>query len=174
MKWVVAICLLSMAFYANALTINTLDGRTYYDAQIEERDAAGIHITHSAGACYLPYSNLPKSIRDANNYDPEAAAEFIAQQKAEKKPQAAKTRAPALKRQKEEQAQEDTTKRTSALAKEPVPAPAPIITESERTTGERDYASVDYSSRSYSTGRVYVRAYHRKDGTYVRAHTRRK
>jgi len=174
MKRVVAVYLLFVAFYASAVTITTLDGRAYHDAQIEERDAAGIHITHSAGACYLLYSNLPKSIRDANNYDPEAAAEFIAQQKAEKKPQAAKTRPIAIKRQKEEQAQEDVTKRTSTLVKEPLQAPTPNSTESERTTGERDYASVNYSSRSYSTGRVYVKAYHRKDGTYVRAHTRRK
>jgi hypothetical protein len=77
--------------------------------------------------------------------------------------------------QREEQKQNDkkvasAEPRQPVTRKESAPAEPAATVPSVRT----DWSSSDYSAvkRTSSDGRVYVRSYYRKDGTYVHAHTR--
>ena len=171
MKTIIVTCLLGLSIVASAETITTLDGRLYHNVKITKTDPAGINIIHASGACYIPFTNLPQIIRDAHRYDSEASSTFIAQQR-----EAERARVKGEEGRRKEEASRSvvhipqTTRPTTSTTLEETARP----TETSSGMPTRDYSSRDYSSRSYSAGRIHVRAYYRKDGTYVRAHTRRR
>lgn len=188
MKWFIASLMLIYVSAVYGVDMRTLKGQLYRDARVTRTDAVGVMIIHSAGACYIPFTNLPISVRTAYKYDPAAAAAYLAAQRT-----AAEKRQQAVQRKKDERASRLThsSSTTTAVAVTVADAitttnsvekhPSPFLPECHTSTPvprissrQHHYAATDYSARSYDTGRVYVREYYRKDGTHVRAHTRRK
>lgn len=55
-------------------TIQTLQGRTYRQCRILQRDADGIAFTHQKGTARVLFSDLPASVRHELGYDANAAA----------------------------------------------------------------------------------------------------
>jgi hypothetical protein len=157
----------AVATAALARDITTLKGETFYNVTITRVEKTGIGVTHRDGVVFLDFLMLPEDIRKEFGYSPEA---YDAGQVALQQQQAA-----ALEFQKRlatEAAVREAEQRANALT----------IESSNSSISTRDYTMSDYSSRNYSghryTGRTYsggtvsVRGYFRKDGTYVRPHTR--
>lgn len=65
-------------------TIQTLQGRTYRQCKILQRDADGIAFTHQKGTARLLFSELPMSTRYALGYDAKAAAALELSRKRER------------------------------------------------------------------------------------------
>ena len=168
-----AICVvLFLAFVACGATITTLDGHTYINVNVRRTDPIGIFILHSVGGCYIAFTNLPETVCAAYHYDPAVATEYVARQQA-----AFVERQLAVQKQRDSEKAHRAITYTKPIVKEEESSAAQAV-EAEMhltpTSHQHDYTTVDYSTRSYNSGRVYVRGYTRKDGTYVRPHTRRR
>jgi len=169
-----AICgVLFLAFFSYGANITTLDGHTYINVNVRRTDPIGIFILHSAGGCYIAFTNLPETVRDAYHYNPAVAAEHVAVQQAA----FVERQLVAQKQSDSEKARRAITCTKQIVKKEKSSAMQSVEAESHLTPTscrQHEYTTVDYSTRSYSSGRVYVRGYTRKDGTYVRPYTRRR
>ena len=177
MKRLLITIVLFLSVAANGVDIRTLDGKIYINARITRTDAIGVNILHSKGACYVPFTNLAESVRTAYHYDPVAASALEEARNAA-----------LLKSRLDEQRQRDAksikpaSKQAVPIVKNAKPSTEYIAptTKQKPVSESRDYTVVDYSSRNYNSGRnyssdrVYVRGYYRKNGTYVRPHTRSK
>ena len=167
MKIIFIIFLAFMQFNSFAETITTLDGRVFRDAKIDKRDAAGVTIIHAQGASYVLFSNLPENIRQLYAYDPQAAELLIA-----KKEQAKQEKKVELNSKVSQSSQRISTSENKENI--PIPVVASTVEKVNNPSISTETSSLGcYESRSYS-GRTYVRSYTRKDGTVVKAHTRRK
>ena len=144
------LALLAGVSLAIARDITTLTGQTYRAVTVTRVEATGIGISHDDGVTFLDFSLLPSEIRREFGYTVE---------------------------EQQRRAQAETT--AVLLAAQPA-----IFTQQSSSIGTRDYTATNYASRdygttrytgrSYNSGSVQVRGYTRKDGTYVRPHTRRR
>ena len=164
----------------SARDIKTTTGETYRNITINRIEPTGISITHSTGVAFLECPILPEEIRREAGCSFEAyAAGKIARQEQDKAwaEYRARVEIEAAQRNAERNKQIAAAMDAAELrriARETLASP--IAT--------RDYASVSfessslaadrYSGRNYAPtgGTVSVRGYMRKDGTYVRPHTR--
>lgn len=64
-------------------SLTTLDGREFVSVTIRQVNPAGMEIFHDAGAAFVAFERLPDPLREEFGYDPEEAASFIHQEKAE-------------------------------------------------------------------------------------------
>lgn len=162
--------------------IITLDGTLYRDVTVTRIERTGIRVTHRDGLGFLDFGVLPKSIRDRYGY---SELKYAAGKMAKLRQQKAYTEALRQSQAEEERrALEEAERQAAAKAFQDALIRATTPLPSQRSITDRDYASRDYSTRSYdapkysssirSGGPVQVRGYFRKDGTYVRPHTRRR
>jgi hypothetical protein len=168
---------------ARLVELVTLEGTVYRDVTVTRIERTGIRITHRDGLGFVDFNSLPASVRDRFGYTAARyAAGKVAKQRQQQISQTAQRQAEvqaAANHAKELEARQAASNayQQALLRASQVPAASPTI-------ADRNYADTDYSSRgyetnryarpSYSGGSVQVRGYFRKDGTYVRPHTRRK
>lgn len=181
MKRVTIVALLFCIGVASAKDLKTLDGRTYRNVRLSSKSPAGVQIMHSSGACYVPYSNMFTNDQREYGYDAAAASAFVLRQEEERKRrEEAKALVPldlsAILPQK-------TSPRPVALAQPRMEsvAASPLVEEKPSPSryssdySGKPYSGSKYANKSYSGGgSVQVGGYYRKDGTYVRPHTRRR
>ena len=159
--------------------ITTKTGETYKNITISRIEAAGISVIHSTGVAFLECPVLPDDLQKEVGCTAERyAAAKIALEQREKA--LAEYQARLVAHMAERRAESDRLIAEGLAAAERrraegYPATTSIV--------ERDYSTVTYttprltgdrySNRNYSGGgTVHVRGYTRKDGTYVRSHTR--
>jgi hypothetical protein len=159
-------------FVATARDLTTLEPRTYYSIAINRVEKTGISITHRDGVVFLDFSILPGEVRVEFGYD------------------AAKYQAGLVEKRQQEQAisiQQQAAAGSGELALQAPPTPTVSPSQASSDSSivgrtylsspypERNYSLPSYSTRSYSTvgSPVQVKGYFRKNGTYVRPHTRR-
>lgn len=182
MKRVTIVAFLLCLQVASAKDLKTLDGATYRNMRLSSKTPAGVNITHATGACYIPFSNMSTNDQCAYGYDSVAASTFLVSQEENRKRQEEATATvpfdlsaiPAVR----------LPSRTPAIVEPQAEAvPPPVRVEGPVGTPSRyssDYSSKSYSGSKYANksygggGRTHVSGYYRKDGTYVRPHTRRR
>jgi hypothetical protein len=145
-----------------ARDISTLRGETFYDIKITRVDNCGIGVAHRSGVVFLDFSLLNSDIRREFGYSEQAYAACKAEEI---------RRYQAAMEYQQQLATEAATQKPAANV--------PNVSSSSSSISTADYSSIGYSGRrydrDYSTiryGEVHVRGYFRKDGTYVRPHTR--
>jgi hypothetical protein len=154
--------------------ITTKTGATYKNITINRIEAAGISVTHSTGVAFLECPVLPDDLQrevgcTAEGYAAgkialeqrdKAVAEYLARiyaEVAERTAESNRQIAAAERRRSESNAA------TTSIVERDY---STVTFATPRLTGDR------YSNRNYGGGPVQVRGYTRKDGTYVRPHTR--
>ena len=183
----------SVALTATLLArdIRTLSGHLYRNVTVTRVEATGIRITHESGVALIDFKDLPAELRKEFGYS-EAAYEAGLTESKEREALAAVQRrateaAVAAQRLADQQAAQFRVnlaeQQRAALDAEAARAAA----SAAPSYADRGYADRDYQSRGYDTlryaptrysssvssgGSVSVRGYTRKDGTYVRPHTR--
>jgi len=182
MKRVTIVALLFCIGAASAKDLKTLDGRTYRNVRLSSKTPAGVQIMHSSGACYVPYSNMSTNDQREYGYDAAAASAFLLRQEEERKRrEEAKTLVPLdLSANLAEQTAHRPVvlpqpKTESVVDPPPVECSAPSPSRYSSDYSGKSYSGSKYANKSYSGGgSVRVGGYYRKDGTYVRPHTRRR
>lgn len=171
-----------------ARDITTLSDQIYRDVTVKRIDPLGIVLVHRSGVAFVDYSNLPPAIRAEFGYNETVyAAAQIAKQQQTTRPSVSSTAVelprsihpveefdyrPNLKVEVDRNIRDSATKQIRP-------------DQSEESISERKFSSQEYTKRDYSTprytestpstgGPVHVKGYFRKDGTYVRPHTRRR
>jgi hypothetical protein len=191
--------LCSLAFLATASLllardIKTLGDQTYRGVVVNRIEKTGIGITHQDGAAFLDFSILPPDIRKEFGYTETGYTAALAAQSAQREQQAMaanqqariEAEAAAL-RAEAQRIRAELSSVDLALARqrlENAATEARAASESQASIATRDYSATDYTKRDYSAerysgssntgGPIQVRGYYRKDGTYVRPHTRRR
>ncbi len=56
--------------------IKTIDGKEYKDAKVIRAEPDGLMITYSRGVLKIPFTELPRDVRESHHYDPQVAANF--------------------------------------------------------------------------------------------------
>ncbi len=187
--------LLASAGSLLARDIKTVPGQIYRGVTVTRIEKTGIAITHRDGAAFLDFSILPPEIRKEFGYTEDAYSAAVALQQqqqaataeyqrrvaAESSARAAEAQLRAAEAR--VQALTSAAQRAQAAA-EAARAAQAAVTERQASIAERDYTATDYTQRDYGTtrysstpppgGPIQVRGYFRKDGTYVRPHTRRR
>ena len=180
-----SLALLASVSLALARDITTLTGQTYRTITVTRVEKTGIAISHRDGAAFLDFSILPADIRREFGY---TEAGYSAAQTTQKQQQEVaveyqrRVAAETAARQAEEQRQRAEAQAAAALLAAQRAQAA--LAQQQSSIATRDYTATDYTTRDYGTtrytgsgytgGSVQVRGYTRKDGTYVRPHTRRR
>jgi hypothetical protein len=160
---------------ANLLEIDvpstTVGGVEYKRAHIVKRNPAEATIYNSTGVATYPLEQLSPDIQQEFGYDPNAADAY-------RKAQAENQTRPA---------QQSATASTQGSIDDNSSTPTYLpgydssrnykahsyADDSPSSTHVPEYDSTrNYKAHSYDHGSVYVRAYYRKDGTYVHSYTR--
>jgi hypothetical protein len=179
-----SIVLLTLFCAAFARDITTINGTVYKNVTVTRKDSTGIGISHNDGFTFLEFSQLPPGLEKEFGFDRTAYDAAIAQRDAgdaAMRKQQNATAAVSSAKEAQQRAEQERLYLNALTKLQTVPQPPPR--PPGQSIAERDYSTNDYSTRSYSTprytdrsyggGTVHVSGYTRKDGTYVRPHTRR-
>ena len=191
----VFVCASVVASWARDIRIRS--GEYFRDATVTKVEVSGIRISHRDGTRLIDFKDLPAELQKEFGYNEQnylatqaANSERAALLEVQRRATIAAAESQKLadiERQRELAIAAEAT-RQAALAQSVASSIAPSI--GQRDFGSRSYSSGNYAARDYtkpryeappaytppptSSGVVQVRGYYRKDGTYVRAHTRRK
>lgn len=175
-----------------ARDITTVSGKVYRGIKVLRVEKHGINISHDDGVAFIDLKELPPSLEDEFGLKEEDYAAGVARRRETDAAILEMQRQQALKdapRQNEVELQRLQGLAHATAFVLPTPRPIAIATRdySERGYANRSYNSDAYASRNYigsgrtyspssgsTGGTVHVRSYTRKDGTVVRAHTRRR
>lgn len=169
--------------------IFTLDRKIYNNITVTSVEAAGIKIIHDDGVTFIEFSLLPTALKREFGYNEELYATAVAERK--KQEQVAIETQQRLAHAIEKKTEQDriaakqaaeaaaallATQRKLLEQKKPEPFVSRSVLNrdyEDSSIGSRDYSTPRYTG-TYSGGVTHVKGYYRKDGTYVRPHTRRK
>jgi hypothetical protein len=172
-----------------ARDITTTTGVTYKQIAVTRVEKTGIAVSHRDGAAFLDFSILSESIRREFGYTETeySAAQALAKEQEnvslerQRRIAAEQTAKVADEERRKAEAQLKVAQFAAKLAEQRAQAEK---AQAESSIATRDYTSNDYTTRDYggsrytgsgySGGTVQVSGYYRKDGTYVRPHTRRR
>jgi len=156
-----------------SLSILVAGGETYRDVVITRVEPLGIRFQHSSGVAFIDFKYLSPTDRRKFNFNINVYQQAVTAEAEHKQAVAAAREQQALAEQQRLQEAAEAARYTSrdystrySQLSSSTPTPTPYQTyESDYTTTTPTY---------YGGGRVYVHGYYRKDGTYVRPHSRRR
>ena len=187
MRRLILTILLLLTAACLARDIRTKTGEIYKDVAVTRVEATGISITHRDGVAFLDFKILPIELQKEYGYSAEG---YVVGQAANREQatlvdiqRRATVAALAFQQLADQQRQQEAA---AALAERQRIAREQAAAASAAAIAQRDYGSRDYTGKNYGTprysasaysgsstgGSVQVRGYYRKDGTYVRAHSR--